>query len=76
LKEIHSLSLHNDEYQSDGNSQVGERTNRRMPDDPEVSAAKDLGSEPTRTAFRSPWQNGVAERWVGSCRRDFKRPGT
>jgi len=24
-----------------------------------------------RTAFRSPWQNGVAERWVGSCRRDF-----
>ena len=19
----------------------------------------------------SPWQNGVAERWVGSCRRDF-----
>lgn len=23
------------------------------------------------TAFRSPWQNGVAERWVGSCRRDL-----
>jgi hypothetical protein len=21
--------------------------------------------------FRSPWQNGVAERWVGSCRRDL-----
>jgi putative transposase len=30
-----------------------------------------LGSEPTRTAFRSPWPNGVAERWVGSCRRDL-----
>jgi putative transposase len=30
-----------------------------------------MGSHPTRTAFRSPWQNGVAERWVGSCRRDF-----
>jgi hypothetical protein len=30
-----------------------------------------LGREPTRTAFRSPWQNGVAERWVGSCRRDL-----
>jgi len=30
-----------------------------------------MGSEPTRTAFRSPWQNGVAERWVGSCRRDL-----
>ena len=36
-----------------------------------VLAAKALGSEPTRTAFRSPWQNGVAERWVGSCRRDL-----
>jgi hypothetical protein len=30
-----------------------------------------MGSEPTRTSFRSPWQNGVAERWVGSCRRDL-----
>jgi hypothetical protein len=24
-----------------------------------------------RTAYRSLWQNGVAERWVGSCRRDL-----
>jgi putative transposase len=36
-----------------------------------VATAKDLGSEPVRTAFRSPWQNGVAERWVGSCRHDL-----
>ena len=36
-----------------------------------VSAVRDIGSQPTRTAFRSPWQNGVAERWVGSCRRDL-----
>ena len=36
-----------------------------------VSAVRDMGSEPTRTTFRSPWQNGVAERWVGSCRRDL-----
>jgi len=36
-----------------------------------VSAVRDMGSEPTRTAFRSPWQNGVAERWVGICRRDL-----
>ncbi|MGA7767661.1 MAG: integrase core domain-containing protein [Candidatus Sulfotelmatobacter sp.] len=36
-----------------------------------ISAVGDLGSQPTRTAFRSPWQNGVAERWVGSCRRDL-----
>ena len=24
-----------------------------------------------RTSFRSPWQNGIAERWVESCRRDL-----
>lgn len=36
-----------------------------------VSAVKEMGSRPTRTAFRSPWQNGIAERWVGSCRRDL-----
>src|SRR5262249_2623056 len=36
-----------------------------------VSAMRDMGSEPTRTAFGCPWQNGVAERWVGSCRRDL-----
>jgi transposase InsO family protein len=35
------------------------------------SAVREMGSEPARTAFRSPWQNGVAERWVGSCRRDL-----
>jgi len=26
---------------------------------------------PKQTSFRSPWQNGVAERWVGSCRREL-----
>ena len=36
-----------------------------------VSAVRDMGSEPTRAAFSCPWQNGVAERWVGSCRRDL-----
>lgn len=36
-----------------------------------LASAKNLGTEPVRTAFRSPWQNGVAERWVGSCRRDL-----
>jgi putative transposase len=36
-----------------------------------VSAVRGIGSQPTRTALRSPWQNGVAERWVGSCRRDL-----
>ena len=27
--------------------------------------------KPTRTAYRSPWQNAVAERWVGSVRREL-----
>lgn len=24
-----------------------------------------------RTAYQSPWQNGVAERWIGTCRREL-----
>jgi hypothetical protein len=32
---------------------------------------KSFAIEPKRTSFRSPWQNGVAERWVGNCRRDL-----
>ena len=36
-----------------------------------LAAVKSLGANPVRTSFRSPWQNGVAERWVGSCRRDL-----
>jgi transposase InsO family protein len=36
-----------------------------------MTAVRALGSKPTRTSFQSPWQNGVAERWVGSCRRDL-----
>jgi transposase InsO family protein len=28
------------------------------------------GIKAVRTSVRSPWQNGVAERWVGSARRD------
>ena len=30
-----------------------------------------MGITPKRISFRSPWQNGVAERWVGNCRRDL-----
>jgi len=40
--------------------------------DPDVVVAvQALSSQPIRTSFQSPWQNGVAERWVGSCRRDL-----
>lgn len=27
--------------------------------------------KPVRTAFKSPWKNGIAERFLGSCRRDL-----
>ena len=30
-----------------------------------------LGSKLIRIAYRSPWQNGIAERWVGTCRREL-----
>src|SRR5450759_2271124 len=38
----------------------------------EVPASmRSLNMTPVRTSIQSPWQNGVAERWVGSCRRDL-----
>jgi len=30
-----------------------------------------MGVKIVRTAYRSPWQNGVAERWVLSVRQDL-----
>ena len=35
------------------------------------AVVRSLNICPVQTAFESPWQNGVAERWVGSCRRDL-----
>ena len=35
------------------------------------SALRSMKIRVVRTSFGSPWQNGVAERWVGSCRRDL-----
>jgi putative transposase len=38
----------------------------------EVAAAvRSLGVSPVRTSLESPWQNGVAERWIESCRHDL-----
>jgi len=34
-------------------------------------AVRSMAIRPVRTSFHSPWQNGVAERWVESCRRDL-----
>ena len=36
-----------------------------------VDTIKSFGIQPKRTSFQSPWQNGVAERFIGSCRRDL-----
>jgi transposase InsO family protein len=36
-----------------------------------VETMKVLGLKSARTRFQSPWQNGIAERFVGSCRRDL-----
>ena len=29
------------------------------------------GLKTKRTSVQAPWQNGTAERWVGSCRREI-----
>ena len=32
---------------------------------------KATGLKPKRTSIQAPWQNGIAERWIGSCRREI-----
>ncbi len=36
-----------------------------------IEFLKASGIKPIRTSVCSPWQNGIAERWVGSCRREM-----
>jgi transposase InsO family protein len=36
-----------------------------------LSVLRPIGLKPKCTSRESPWQNGVAERWVGSCRREL-----
>ena len=36
-----------------------------------VATLEAIGAKPARTAFRCPWQNPVAERWIGSARREL-----
>ena len=36
-----------------------------------IAFLKATGLDPTRTGVQAPWQNGIAERWVGSCRREL-----
>src|SRR6266404_5076195 len=35
------------------------------------AAIRSMNMAYVQTSIQSPWQNGVAERWVGSCRRDL-----
>jgi putative transposase len=36
-----------------------------------VAFLKATGLKPKRTSVQAPWQNGIAERWIGSCRREI-----
>ncbi len=36
-----------------------------------IAFLKATGLQPKRTGIQAPWQNGTAERWVGSCRREI-----
>jgi putative transposase len=36
-----------------------------------VAVVASMAIEPTRTSYQSPWQNGVAERFVGTVRREL-----
>ncbi len=35
------------------------------------AAIQALDREPIHTAYRCPWQNAYAERWIGTCRREL-----
>lgn len=36
-----------------------------------IAFLKATGVKPKRTSIQAPWQNGTAERWIGSCRREI-----
>jgi putative transposase len=36
-----------------------------------IGFLKATGLQPKRTSRQAPWQNGTAERWIGSCRREI-----
>ena len=36
-----------------------------------IGFLKATGLKPKRTSRQAPWQNGTAERWIGSCRREI-----
>lgn len=36
-----------------------------------IEFLKGTGLKAKRTSVQEPWQNGLAERWIGSCRREL-----
>ena len=40
-------------------------------DEDVIDFLRATGLKPKRTSVQAPWQNGVSERWVGSCRREI-----
>jgi putative transposase len=36
-----------------------------------VDAIRSFNIQPKRTSYKTPWQNGIAERFIGNCRRDL-----
>ncbi len=36
-----------------------------------LATIRSFGTKPKRIGYKQPWQNGVAERWVRSCREDL-----
>jgi transposase len=36
-----------------------------------ITFLQSTGLTPKRTSVQAPWQNGIAERWVGGCRREL-----
>jgi len=50
---------------------VSEGTPHENPAESTFYQLTSFGIQPARTAWKSPWQNGVAERWIGSVRREL-----
>lgn len=36
-----------------------------------IDFLKSTGLKPKRTSIQAPWENGISERWIGSCRREL-----
>jgi transposase InsO family protein len=36
-----------------------------------ITFLQSTGLTPKRTSVQAPWQNGISERWIGSCRREM-----